>query len=279
MKRILYSDNGTLTDYSTKLSSYHSGEMQFTAVADEDAIYIGSDLPFNHIYVKLSDVNSNAATVTIQYWDDDQWRDVVDTIDETSDGTNTLAQSGFITWTPHRDYGWTRESTNDNSEEVTGLTDVVIYDLYWAKITFSVDLTADVKINWIGQVFSNDDDLYSEFPEFSNTSFKTAFEAGKTTWEEQHIRAAELIIDDLQKKNIIQEKDQILERSVFKNASICKVAQIIYSAMGDDFADQVLRVQKEYYSRLNKLNFKTDISKDGFLSIAEKKSHVGNLIR
>lgn len=279
MKRVLYSDNGTLTDYSVNLDNYHAGNATFSYVKDEYAIYIGSDLPFNHLYFKLSSVNTESANITVQYWDDDQWRDVVDTLDETSLSGATLGQSGFVTWTPDEDYLWTRESTNSNGEEVTGLTDVVIYDLYWIKITFSASLTADVVIDWVGNKFSIDEDLYSEFPEFNSTSFKTAYESGKTDWEEQHITAGKILIQDLQKRNVIESEGQILERRVFTLASVQKVAQIIYSSMGDDFADQAKDAKNEYLSRIKLLNFRTDLNKNARIDIMEKKLKVRNFYR
>jgi len=280
-RRILFSDNGTLIDESVDLNNYHSGDMTFSFVSADDALYIGSDLPFNHLFIKLTSgsVNAETSTMIVQYWDDDQWRNTVELIDETASGGATLAQDGFITFTPDKDYLWTRESTNYSGEEITGLTSVTIYDLYWIKITTSADLTADVKIEWIGQKFSNDEDLYSEYPEFNNTNFKAAFESGKSTWEEQHVRAAGLIVQDLFKKGVISGKEQILERDQFMPASVCKVAEIIYNSMGDDYKDQRDAARKEYYSRIGKISFRVDKNNNAIQDETEKSATTGYLER
>ena len=253
-KRFIYSNNSVLQNYTEEINNYHVGETTVTFVAAEDAFYIGSNLPFNHVYFLMgSTVNAETASMTVSLWDGAEWEPVAELIDNTSSSGATLAQSGFIEFVPDKNEGWSYDDTvtTDGNEEVTGLGDVTIYDKYWLKITSSADLTADLNIKWIGQIFSDDDDLGSEYPELLLSDMLTAIEAGKTDYQEQSVRAAGIIIKDLKRKNVIYDKNQILERDSLMLASVSKTAELIYAMLGDDYNDNKLAVKKEYSERLS----------------------------
>ena len=279
-RRVFYSDNGTLTDFSVNMQNYHSGTNSFSFVAAEDAFYIGARLPFNHLYFKMdgANVNAEASVMAISYWDSGNWREAIEIIDETSSGGASLAQSGYVTWVPDRDYGWTREDTNYGGNTVTGLTSVEIYDLYWLKITFSADLTADTAFSWIGQKFSDDNALGSEYSDLVRSAMLTAYESGKTDWEEQAVRASEVIVNDMISKGFIIEKEQILEKEDFELVSVSKVAEIIYGGLGDDYKDDKKAARDEYTDRLNKLLPRVDMNANARIDLNEKVQQ-GRLVR
>lgn len=278
-KRILYSNNTVISDMTANLDKFQSGVETVSIVAAEDYIYIGSILPFNHIYIDMgSTVNDNVSAMTVAYWDSGAFRDAVNLIDETSSSSKTLAQSGHVSWTPDRDYSWIREDTNYSGNSVTGLTTVEIYDMYWARLAFSADLTTDMNISWIGQIFSDDDDLGAEHADLIRSGFMTAFEAGKADWKEQHVIAGRLMINDLIKKKEIVEGDQILSREDLREASVKKVAQIIYNGMGNDYSTQRDDAKKEYKDRINTLIPKVDKNKNARLDRNEQHSN-GRLYR
>ena len=270
-RRFIYSNNGTLSDYSVQLENYHSGSLTCTLVAAEDAIYIGSRLPFNHLYFKVDTANSNASVMSISYYSGNGWTSVVDIIDETSSGGKSLAQSGFVTWTPNKNTGWHREDT----ENITALSDVTIYDLYWLKISFSADLSADVDLSWCGQIFADDNDLGSEYSDLARSAMISAFETGKTTWQEQHVTAAQVIVQDLIGKGLIIEKEQILERNDFKLAAVSKCAEIIYGGLGDDYKDNKEAARNEYRSRLGKILPKVDKDRNAIENDYERYTQGG----
>ena len=255
--RVIYSDNGTLIDFSTELENYYSGSKSFDLVAAEDYIYIGSDFPFNHKYLKMDgvNVNSDVAVISdISYWTNNrEWVSAVEVIDETKLDGKTFGQSGYITWVTDKEDSWYREDTSGTktNQEVQGLTDIIIYDKYWIRITFSADLTAGTAVSWLGNKFSDDYDLGSEFPELNTTAALSAFKSGKTDWEEQHVRAAQIIINDLKKKNRIDHGNQILERNDLTLMAVSKLAELIYVAYGDDYADNRTAAKNEYIERLN----------------------------
>jgi hypothetical protein len=273
--RVVFSDNGTLEDISNYLANYRSGSKNIQLVAAQDAIYIGSRLPFNHFYVKLSTANTNASIMTVSYWEGDEWEEAVDIQDETAGFTS----SGFVTFTPEPDVGWYRESTNYAGNEIEGLEDVKIYDLYWVKLTFSANFSAGTTIAWIGNLFSNDDDLAAEYPDLSRPNVMDSFEAGKTDWEEQHVKAAGIIIQDLIDANVIVDKGQILNRRDYIDASVMKTAEIIFRAFGDDYRDDMKEARDEYKSRIHKKIHRVDKNKNGQEDVQERFNTVGWLKR
>jgi len=280
LRRIFYSDNGTLTDLSINLQNYHAGTNAFTLVAAQDCLYIGARLPFNHLYIKMDgdNVNAESSVMSASYWDGGNWRSVAELIDETASSGATLAQSGFITWITAKNYFWAREDTNYSGNSITGLTDLEIYDLYWLKLSFSADLTADTAIAWLGQKFSDDNDLGSEYSDLVRDGLISAFESGKTDWEEQHVRAAEIIVNDLTSKNIILEKEQILERFDFRLCAVSKVAELIYIGLGQNHVEDAAKAKKEYEKRLNSAMPRIDQNKNAREDIGERFSQ-GRLIR
>jgi hypothetical protein len=272
--RILYSNNGTIEDFSVALSSYSQGSKTFTYVAGEDYLYIGSRLPFNHIYFKFSAPSSNSVSMNVEYYDGNAWVSAVEVIDETSGFT----QSGFVQFTPDRQTGWQQRSTNYGGETVEGLESVNIYDLYWTRMSFSGNLTA-ATITWVGNLFSNDSDLGTEYPDLVRPNTLTSFKAGKTNWEEQHVRAAQILVDDLVNKGIVCGAGQILDWREFTNASIHKVAEIAFNAFGDDYVDNTIAARKEYNERLSKRFYRVDKNNNAVEERVEMHRPVGYFTR
>lgn len=252
--RTLFSDNGTISDISVNANDYHSGTDTVAMVAADDYIFIGSYFPFNHLYIKMgSTVNAVTSAMTIEYWDGESFRGVAELIDETKSSGSTFAQSGFITFTPHKKYNWVKEDTvdiNDNVE-ITGLGSVKIYERYWIRISVSADFTTGTELSWIGNLFNkNDNTIDGLYPDLALTKTKTAYESGKTDWEEQRVLAAEEIIDDLKKANIIVSAGHILERSDFRLAEVHKVAAIVYNAFGSAREDERAKASSKYKNAL-----------------------------
>ena len=270
--RILFSNDGIMEDWTPELSRYQTGTKTFSHIAADDAIYVGSLYLFNHKYIKMGDtVNAEAATIAVKYWDGTEFVSVVNFTDETS----ALSNSGFLSWTPDEDKQWAMEHT----EDITELSTVKIYNMYWLKITFDIDLTASTIINWIGQKFSDDDDLGSEYPELVRLSMITAFKAGQTDWEEQHIKAAELLVRDLVESNVLDNRNQILVRDKFKLAAVAKCAELAFRGFGDDYIDDKVASRQEYDRRRKMRIYLVDKNPDGRLDRQETRSKQGTLSR
>lgn len=233
-------------------------------------VYIASDLPFNHFYLKHAPPANNVpATMKIEYYGSG-WNEVVDLRDE----TNAIFNDGYVEFTPNRNAGWTRASSSVDF----GLSKIV-YDQYWLRISFDETLKANCELSFLGNKFSDDVDLFHEYPIFDNVDFLTAFEAGKADWEEQHIKAAEIIIADLIKKRVIIAPEQILDRRKFIGASVCKVAEIIYTAFGNDYIEQKREAAAEYLKRLDLSQYSVDSNSNAILEPVETQVRQGWLSR
>lgn len=278
--RILFSDNGSLIDHTSVLENYHLYSANIPMVLNEDYLYIGSSLPFNHLYFKIDTVNSNASDLSLDIWNGTQWNACAEIIDETSIGGVTFAKDGFITWTPDKLTLWGQDDTRFNGiERVTGLGQATIYDKYWIRLSVSSDLSPTTALGWVGNIFSTDDDIGTEFPDLLRSNTLNGFETGKTDWEEQAVRAAKIIVNDLIDMKLISGSGQILERHQLMPASVMKTAEIIFGAFGDDFRDDKVEASKEYKARISKNIFTLDRDNDAIVDDREQTFTQAKLVR
>lgn len=275
MNRILFSDNGTLADLSVNLENFNYGTEAITYTKDEDYIYIGSMHPFNGWYFHPSVVNATPYSTTIETWDGSSWQESPDILDETL----SMSVPGYINFVPNQSKSWTREDTVDNNgnARISELSSVSIYNLYWARFSFSESVTFTLK--FVGHKFSNDMDLYNEFREFDNSTLLEAIDTGKTDWDAQSIRASRLLIEDLIARNVITYAGQILDRRKFMTANVVGTAKVIYNLLGRDYNDEYLRAVGEYEKRINKGKYNVDLNQDATLSQNETKARMGVLFK
>jgi hypothetical protein len=273
--RVFFKESSNLIEVTKQINKYKS-DTYLMSMGTSDAIYIASDFPLNHLYIKMGDVvNDINSSISIQYWDGTNWISSVNL----NDYTYAFSQSGFIEFTPDRDEQWLMESTKASGESITDLETITVYDKYWMKITVSVTLKNNIELQWIGNKFSEDEDLYSEYPIFNDTTFLTGFQTGKVNWEEQHIKAAEIIIQDMKRKNVIIGKEQILERDILRPASVAKVAEIIFNAFGNDYNEQRQHAKEEYLRRMDLSKYSVDTNNNGIVDAVDVRYSQGWLSR
>lgn len=270
--RIIFKDNTTLNDLSINLNNSHSGTETLAIVSAQDSIYIGSDMPFNHRYFQVSTANDQASVVSISLWDGSTWNSAVEVLDQTSVSGVTFARSGIISWVPDRDEVWQYARS---TEDISDLSTLKIYDYYWAKFTFSGDLKTTTALSYIGHKFSNDEDLKAYYPDLSKSDVLSAFESGKTEWNEQHIAAAEEIVKHLRKKQIVWSENQILDWQQFNLASIHKVASIVFRSFGENYKDEKIDAEAEYAKAMNMQVFNVDKNRNARLEPYEKVVYTG----
>lgn len=277
--RIIWSDNGTLKDLSLDLGNFKSGTKVIDIVAAQDYIYLGSDFPFNHRYIDVSVANDLTSSISVDLWDGQSWKAANDEIDQSSIASVTLAQSGVLSWVKSTRETWSRWSTNNEGEQITGLTSVNILDLYWARLTFSGNLKSTTALEFIGHKFSDDNDLDILYPDLTRTAVMAQFKAAKASWKLQHIQAAEEIIKDLKKTSIIKSQNQILDWELFRDASVHKVAEIAFNAFGKDFFDNRDAARKLYKEELDKAIYNIDQNSNATLDVNERTIRQGSLYR
>lgn len=274
--RVIWNDNGVLLDLSVAMGDPHAGTQPFALVASQDKLYLGSEAPFNHRFIDVGTANDLASVASVEVWFAKAWRAAVDVLDETSVGGKTLAQSGILSWVTDIDRGWDREQ---RSADVTGLPGTAFYNLYWARISFSANLGAGTVLSYIGHKFSQDTDLVAQYPDLGDANFKAAFQTGKTNWKTEQILAAEAIIEDLLNRRQVWTKNQILEWSRFKNASVFKTAEIIFRGMGNDYTELLKDAREAFRTTMNATNAGLDRNSNARLDPDETVSTMGYTTR
>lgn len=269
-QRIFFSDNGSLTDVTKELNDFRSGSFAMSYTTGEDYLYIGSDWPFNSKFFEITGTaNAITAAASVEYWggENDGWKSALDILDFSDSGGASLAQSGHITWKRDRDEAWVLQ---DKSEEIPELSLITgIYRFFWLRISWDQSFTATLA--HVGNKFSSDDELYSIYPDLSNAGLKTQWEAGKTDWNEQTYVAAEEIVRDLKSGGIIHSASQLLDFELFRNPSIHKTAELIYTGMGKAYAEDRNAARDRYKESIDRKNFRVDLNRDANLSRGEKQ--------
>lgn len=272
-QRIIWKDNTTLKDLSLELNDLVSQNYTIGFVAAQDNLYIGSDLPFNHRYFVVATANDVVSVASVKIWNGNDWVSAVDVLDQTAVAQKAFGQTGILSWTTERNASWSIEDTTEN---ISDLSTLKIYNMYWVKLTYSVDWKSTTALAYVGHKFAKDEDLgVYGYAELNTTDMKTAYEAGKTTWDHQHVAAAEQIVRYLRKKYIIQSKSQILDWEQFNEAAIHKVAEIIYFSFGEDYEDRRKKAEEKYYAAMNLGIFQVDRNQDGKLDDVEKMKFTG----
>ena len=275
-QRVIFNDNGTLSDVSATLGDYRVGTLTPAYTVAQDYLYIGSEYPFNHKWVDVGTVNAVASTITVEIWFNRAWVAAVDVMDGTKSGGASLAQDGFIRWDTNRLKGWSPE---EESANVTGLASTALYNMYWVRLSWNATLTAGMTLLYLGNKFSNDDQLFSFYPALNNSDLMTGFEALKADWNEQAYAASDALVRYLKAKGVIFSRCQVFDYEVLNEAAIHKTAEIIFGGMGMAYAEHAKAAGLRFKDAIDVKYFNVDENADGTLEPAEKNCSSGWLTR
>lgn len=240
-------------------------------------LYIGQEMPFNNLYFDMGTGNVSGNTVQVDIWYANDWHSAVDIYDGTSVTGASLCQDGRISWNTEWNKGWDIEQ---RANSVEGLSGVEIYDMYWARLSWSGAVSSNTTIRYIGQKFCEDNQLVTYYPDLRNTNLKTAYGgASKTDWSDQCYMATEFIIRDMKSRRLIKDPGQILDWSIFIEPACHKAAEIIYRALGQAYKPNADEANKAYTASMNKDAFRLDENANARLDIAERAHSKSNLSR
>jgi hypothetical protein len=269
--RIFYKKNSGLKDISKQLANY-IGESVLFDYKLNDYLYIASDIPFTGFFFDLSEFNDVTANTIIEIYNGDEWVSAVDIQDE----TNGLKNNGYLRFSPDIDDDW---GMVKSSKEIIELNTLNIYYKYWARISFDAELLATTELKYIGHMFCNDGELALEYPDLMLTSTLNNFENGKTTWQPQAIRATDIVIRDIVNIGVIESGSQIFDYRDYSDATIHKLAEIIFNSFGDAYRDQSQAARQEYQARLNRRLHKVDRNKNAIKEPFENNTDTGFMKR
>lgn len=251
--RTIKNSTETTAQSSTPASSALAFNLQTT-----DAFYVGYNKPFACRHFNLAVVNSVSSTVSVKYWDGTTWTAVEDLVDQTTGFT----ASGFISW------------VNANDWTLYALTPVTDVELYWVKITVSVNLHASTSLQSVLNLFSDDNLLRAYYPELiTDTRY---LPSSRTDFMEQYLAAKDLVVTRLKQSRILDDESQIIDPNEVAVAATHAAAWIIQSpiarAEGDREAADKAYSQME--AELKLVRFDLDLDNTGIIEEVEKE--VGN---
>lgn len=273
--RVIRGDNGALSDYSL-LNQDPSSTMDVSLVKDEDYLYIGKFFPFNNFYAIMgSTLNAVTASIKIEYWEGDEWVEVVDILDGTSSNGVPLAKSGAIQFTTDEDKRWSSIDDTSESPAPDDLRDVTIYNLYWLRISFTETLTSGALLDKITYAFTEHERLVNIDHTVNN--YLTSF--GVTDWTQKIITASEHIVQLMNQRGLIKTEGQILNFEDVSLATEYKTLALIYASLGKSFV-----TERDYYNNLSGSSFSNkvmslDTNYDGHLQESETVSRQQRLVR
>ncbi len=274
-QRIIFEDDTTLNDLSNSLSDFLADTETIPMVLTDDYLYLGSEHPFNHRWFEVSTVNDQASVMSVEVYSNSGWNAAVDVQDDTAVSGVTWARPGIISWHIDDTKGWTKVGDSSSIDE---LSTTKIFNMYWVRFTVSANLNASSALKYVGFKFANDTDLDARYPNLNKSATKTAFKAGKTTWDDQHFYAAEDLIDYMKRKQIIWTPDQLLEWRIFKNPAIHKVAEIIMKPFGD-YADDRKDARSDFIEAMDFRQYKVDQNEDATLQSSEQRVESIGIVR
>lgn len=111
----------------------------FDTLANGDALYIGSWIPFRGVQVDVGTVNAVATTLTVEYWNGGSW--VTTSATDSTDTGATFAVDANVTWTVPT--AWTKSTLKNNgavtATSTSGWVSQSPYtaNLYWTRWTTS----------------------------------------------------------------------------------------------------------------------------------------------
>ena len=147
-------DSTEPTSISSRETQNISDEMQdgdsedfdinsFDTIANNNAIYVGSPLPFRGVAVDLNNKNDTASVLNVKFWDGGSWVGVSSLSDGTDVPSDTFKQDGDVTWTVP--VTWVRASLKvigDTTQDDGPFGD----ELYWTRWEVSVQLDSTVDL-------------------------------------------------------------------------------------------------------------------------------------
>lgn len=220
-----------------------------------DKLYLAFRKPFTGRYFHFSTLNTNAATLTVKYWNGSAFAAVEDLIDQTSGFT----ANGFISWGNLS--GW-------QSRAAAPWADV---DLYWIEITTSAVLSAGTALQAILNLFVDASLLSRHYPELVDDT--RWLPPGKTDFLEQFVAASDMVVTRLIQDQEILDESEIINPNDVALAACHFAAHVIYYPVtrDDDEDKRAYKAQSKGNAEINAARITVDRNGDGVGEEAERE--------
>jgi hypothetical protein len=255
------------TETTEQTASINTAALSFVLLTT-DSFYIGFFGKFASRYFSFTIPNTNAATLSVEFWDGTAWAPVLDIVDQ----TNGFTQSGFVSWI--------NEETWKKSEQAP-ITSASGTDseLYWIRIKTDTNFSAGTELQSVLNLFSDDELVRPLYPEIITDS--RFLPPGRTDFLEQHQQAKARVIRRLNQKGILKDESQIIDINQVSEAAVHAFADIVLSpiATSDNLIEILNRAKANFESELTRVNLGVDLNKDGIVTENEQRVDSGRLFR
>lgn len=271
----IFKDTGSLSDVS--IENQDDSATIGVALTNAQYIYVAQKMPFTNLFFWVGTANTNAATLSIEYWSGTDWIDAVDVLDSTKSSGVTLARSGILQWSNAKNQNWQRVAHTGDSGAPTELSTLEIFDSYWLRIKPSATLSETSALKEITYAFTNTQEL-SNF-DIEVSGYLASFETGKTDWNKEIITASKLVVTDFRRKGLIVHQGQIVDMTDVSFPCALRTLMLIYSNLGPSYKEKILEMQKEYDKAMNIARFTLDKDGDAKITLNEQTNVVRTMQR
>lgn len=241
------------TETTAKTTSISSDALSFVLLTT-DSFYVGFYGKFANRYFVVGTANTNAADITVEYWDGSAWTTVLDVIDQ----TNGFTQSGFIHW------------ENVSDWETLKLAPADDVPLYWVRLKTSANFSVGTTLQAVLNIFCDDELLRAYYPELISDS--RYLPPSRTNFLEQYQAAKDLVILRLRQRRLIKDESQVVDSNDVAIAAVHAAAKIIMTpiATSDEMRQRLADAAAEFDSEISQLSLNVDSDGSGVVSEAEK---------
>lgn len=260
--------NHNATDFSKKLKDFGTAAISLELQTAE-FIYVGYEKPFKQFFIEMAVKNTNANTMSAEYYDGTSWLALNTLIDE-SEG---LVKSGFCLF----------EKPNDWAKAT-----VATVEKFYIRLLTDANHSVGTTMQGLGILLSNDLDL-----EGVRSNIVTTHNDGNS-WVLKHEQARKDIIQELRNagNRIVKNANKnnplvtegvrfadvtefdLLEPEQLRQASLYKAISMIYldelsDELDDKWQRQGDRYDKKYSGMVNLFSLQLDTDDDGIASDSE----------
>ena len=264
----LFDNNGSFSDLTQKVNDWLRDSVTFDNTVAQDHLYLGRYKPFGALWFEMGTANVTAATMTVEYYDEDAvaWTAVTPFLEDTQGFT----RSGWVKFSPPTTWGTV--SVNSGTAR------------YWIRLSFSATFVSSSTIQAIGVLFCDDQTLKTKLANFSQF-----LPTGETSLYKRHLAARDEIITKIKSQGYLKvdgvsgnprpynewdllEIDDIREAAKFK--ALAGLYFDLSSTQDDSYMDKYKEFNREYLDCMAGAQISLDQDEDGYESAGESASQV-----
>lgn len=256
--------NSTETTAKTKSLTADTLALEMTT---SDVFYMGFKQPFATRYFHFTTPNTNACTLSLEYWNGLEWRPVEDLVDETLGFT----KSGFVSWVnPAADWKAISQAPIAARTVSNELATELLY--YWIRIKVSADLSAGTELQSLVNLFCHDSDFRALYPDLVNDS--RWLPSGRSDFMDQYAAARDQVVTYLKQSGKITDEGDVIDINEVSIAAVHATAYVLLHPIKG--SEEIRQGAKDAYAAMAKQLERTmiavDTNKDGKISPAEQPS-------